>query len=191
VLALRQAGTIGGPSESEQMSMFNTGDGEKKYPQLNASLAEANLHALMSALASDYVKLLKKSVLPDLGLPKKYTIRDMQILSALFESGKPLTSTDIFKRTGLDPATVTRSTKILIADGYLESSENREDSRSRYLHLTNSGESLADKYHSGCEKLFESKDLSIAAPTLDEFQSIEKMLKSLRNRVRILNLKKF
>ncbi len=161
------------------------------FPQLNASLAESNLHALMSTVASGYVKLLKRAVLPELDVPDRYTIRDLQVLGALHESPKPLTSTDIFRRTGLDPATVTRSTKLLVKDGYINSHENQADSRSRFLTLTEKGLDLARDYNAKCEELFASKDLAIDGPSLDEIQSIERTLKTLQNRVRILKLKKF
>lgn len=165
--------------------------GDGSFPKLTASLAESNLHGLLSSVGSDYVKLLKKAVLPELDLPKSYTIRDLQVLGTLHESGKPLTSTDIFKRTGLDPATVTRSTKLLVKDGYFEQKENEADSRSRFLALTAKGLDLAHSYNKKCQFLFESQDLSISGPSLEEIQALERTLKSLQNRVRILRLKKF
>ena len=173
------------------MSLNTSHSSESSFPQLNASLAESNLHALMSSVASSYVKLLKKTVLPQLNLSKTYTIRDLQVLGTLHESAKPLTSTDVFKRTGLDPATVTRSTKLLTKDGFIEALENKADSRSRFLKLTPKGLELAQSYNEKCQHLFESRDLSIPAPSLEEVQSIERTLKSLQNRVRILTLKSF
>lgn len=161
------------------------------FPQLNASLAESNLHGLMSSVGSAYVKLLKKTVLPELSLPKSYTIRDLQVLGTLHESPKSLTSTDIFKRTGLDPATVTRSTKLMIKDGYVGSHDNEADSRSRFLTLTDKGLELAQSYNEKCQRLFDSKDLSIPGPSLEDIQILERTLKSLQNRVRILRLKNF
>jgi len=175
------------------MSLFDVRPGidDDDFPQLTASLAEAGIHGLLAAVASDYVKLLKKTVLHEMALSKSYTVRDMQIISTLHASAKPLTSTDIFRRTNLDPATVTRSTKQLIADGYLASEENESDSRSRFLFLTQTGRELARSYNEKCRTLFESKDLSISAPTLPELEALEKNLKSLQNRIRILSLKKF
>lgn len=175
------------------MSLFDVRPGidDDEFPQLTASLAEAGIHGILAAVASDYVKLIKKVVLPDMQLAKSYTVRDMQIISTLHESAKPLTSTDIFRRTDLDPATVTRSTKQLVADGYLGVQDNESDSRSRYLFLTATGRDLARDYNQKCRTLFESKDLSISSPSLQELESLEKNLKSLQNRVRILSLKKF
>jgi len=168
----------------------NAGD-DDSFPQLTASHSEAGIHGLMAAVASNYVKLLKKVVLPKLDLPKTYTVRDLQIISTLHESAKPLTSTDIFRRTNLDPATVTRSTKQMVSDEFLSVEENEADSRSRFLSLTPSGRNLAKNYNSKCNELFESKDLSIASPSLEDLQSLERSLKSLQNRVRILSLKNF
>jgi len=161
------------------------------FPQLTASLAEAGLHGLMSAVASNYVKLLKTAVMPQMSLPKSYTVRDLQIISTLHASAKPLTSTDIFRRTFLDPATVTRSTKQLISDGYIAAEDNASDSRSRFLSLTKAGREIARLYNQKCQVLFESKDLSISGPSLENLESLERTLKSLQNRVRILKLKNF
>ena len=166
-------------------------DGNDEFPQLTASLSEASIHGLLAAVASNYVKLLKRVVLPQLDLPKSYTVRDLQIISTLNESAKPLTSSAIFRRTHLDPATVTRSTKQLVSDGYVFMQDNEADSRSRFLSLTPEGRDLARRYNNKCRILFESKDLSITAPSLEDLDRLEKNLKSLQNRVRILSLKNF
>lgn len=175
------------------MSLFDVRPGidDDEFPQLTASLAEAGIHGILAAVASDYVKLIKKVVLPEMNLPKSYTVRDMQIISTLHASARPLTSTDIFRRTDLDPATVTRSTKQLVAAGHVGVEENEADSRSRFLFLTKSGRDLARHYNAKCRDLFESKDLSITSPSLQDLEALEKTLKSLQNRVRILSLKKF
>lgn len=175
------------------MSLFDMRPGidDDEFPQLTASLVEAGIHGILAAVASDYVKLIKKAVLPEMKLPKSYTVRDMQIISTLHASAKPLTSTDIFRRTDLDPATVTRSTKQLVTDGYVDVEDNEADSRSRFLFLTKTGRGLARNYNAKCRDLFESKDLSISAPNLQDLESLEKTLKSLQNRIRILSLKKF
>jgi len=175
------------------MSLFNARPGidDDDFPQLTASLAEANIHALLSSVASSYVRLLKKTVMPVMELPKEFGVRDMQILATLYESARPLTSTDIFKRTGLDPATVTRSTKNLIRSEYIYASENEVDSRSRFLHLTETGLAIAKTYNAACQKLFASDDLTINAPSLEKLQSLERTLKSLQSRIKILSLKSF
>lgn len=164
---------------------------DNDFPQLTASLSEAGIHGIMAAVASDYVKLIKKTVMPQLDLPKSYTVRDLQIINTLHASARPLTSTDVFRRTFLDPATVTRSTKQMISDGYILAEENETDSRSRYLSLTKTGLALARDYNDKCRALFESKDLTISAPSLEDLENLERTLKSLQNRVRILSLKNF
>ncbi len=166
-------------------------DNDNDFPQLTASLAEAGIHGLLTAVGSDYVKLLKKTVLPQLNLPKPYTVRDLQILNTLYTSAKALTSTDVFRRTFLDPATVTRSTKQMINDGFILAEENESDSRSRFLTLSKSGRTLARTYNEKCQALFESKDLTISAPALQDIEKLERSLKSLQNRVKILSLKNF
>lgn len=174
------------------MSLYDKrSDVEDDFPQLTASLAEASLHGLLSSVGSDYVKLLKKTVLPQLNLPKGYTVRDLQIINTLYASAKPLTSTDVFRRTFLDPATVTRSTKLMIKDGFILAEDNEADSRSRFLSLSKSGRALARSYNEKCRGLFESKDLTISAPSLQDLEKLERSLKSLQNRVKILSLKTF
>ena len=186
-------GLLGELHEESVVSLFNVrpgieDSGEKK---LSASGLEARIHAELSSVASDYVKLIKEVVLAGLNVPSKYTIRDLQVLGAIGDSQGRITSSDIFKSTGLDPATVTRSAKTLISAGHVNSIENEKDSRSRYLELTSEGHSLYTAYYEACDTLFSSEDLSISGPSALELERLIAVLKRLKTRIQILRLKNF
>ncbi|NNE57362.1 MAG: winged helix-turn-helix transcriptional regulator [Hellea sp.] len=175
------------------MSLFDVKSGiEKSSDSESFPLpVEARFHAVLSGLASDYVRLIKKTVLPKLDMPSAYTIRDVQVLAAIRDSGGPCTSSEVFRATGLDPATVTRAVKNLVSDNFVVSTENAGDSRSRFLNLTDTGRDLADQFLEGCQNLFESDELAISKPNSDEWASLFRQLKRLSNRVQILTLKNF
>lgn len=152
---------------------------------------EAVLHAYFSTLSSEYIKLIKDFALDKLDMPEKYSIRDVQVIMVAYEAQGPVTSSQVFKSTGLDPATVTRSVKKLVSDGYFNIRNNEQDSRSRFLDLTKKGHTLATTYKEACVELFKGQSLSIPGPTEREFRDLRDQLKKLRHRVKILRLKNF
>ena len=175
------------------MSLFdeNAGTKDRVNSQLLMLPMEARIHASLAELASNYVKLIRKAILPKLDLPKGYSIRDVQVLSVIGGAKGPVTSSQIYRSTGLDPATVTRSVKTLSDHGHISVFDNEEDSRSRLLKLTNEGQSLSDRYTQSCQKLFASEDLNIPNVSNEDFVDLQNMLNKLKTRVRILDLKSF
>ncbi len=139
---------------------------------------EAHFHAVCAAVAADYVKLIKDSVLPAIGADKDFSVRDMQVLSYVNESATPITAADIVKISGLDPATVTRSVRSLSNKDYLTTLPNEKDSRSRILVLTKTGEDLAEKYAQECREIFLTGNTLPAG----EAQLMARVLEALRKR---------
>lgn len=174
------------------MTLFNIRPGIEPSPTNNSIIMnEAKLHGQLSALAASYVRLIKETVLTKLEIEHSYSIRDFQVLVTLSEASPTTTASDVFKSTGLDPATVTRSVKALIAHEHLTVSENDLDSRSRYLHLTNTGQALADEYKQACEEVFHSEAFSMPGLSNQEVLALQKTLRQLDQRVKILRLKNF
>lgn len=58
------------------------------------------------------------------------------ILTALYESNKPLTMTEIASKIGKDKSTVTSLIHKLVTLGYIEKVPSTEDKRITYIHLT-------------------------------------------------------
>ncbi len=148
---------------------------------------EAKLHGLFSALSTDYARLIKERILVKINCPKNYKIRDFQVLSAIYSSSKTMTASDVYRGTGLDPATVTRSVKLLKDNGHLDVEENEADTRSRFLVKTQKGEDLANSYGEACADVFVPN--SETSPFLindKELKAVTSMLIMLRQRVNVL-----
>lgn len=58
------------------------------------------------------------------------------ILTALYESSRPLTMKEIAKKIGKDKSTVTSLVNKLVALGYITKVTSTEDKRITYIHLT-------------------------------------------------------
>ena len=154
--------------------------------ELNSLPEEANIHALCAAIAADYVKFIKNNVLGNLAIPEKYTIRDLQVLMGIFKSTGFVTSANIVKDSGLDPATVARSVKVLKQYGYVEAQSSPKDSRSRLLALTPKGQTLAKDYIRASQAAFNQKGLSSSNLFSSEMGVISQLLKDFRNHSRKL-----
>lgn len=148
---------------------------------------EANLQGLCAALATDYARLIKERVLTRIDNPVPYKIRDFQVLMAIYNAKEVLTASHIYKSTGLDPATVTRSVKLLTLHGHLMAEENEADTRSRFLLKTDKGEQLAKAYRQACRDIFIPKTEGSPFAVADtELSALMSALVVLRQRVNIL-----
>lgn len=156
--------------------------------ELYALPEEANIHALCAAIAADYVKFIKKNVLQNLVIPENYTIRDLQVLMGIFKSNISVTSANIVRDSGLDPATVARSVKALKKHGYVETQPSPKDSRSLLLTLTPKGRDLAKDYINASRAAFEHKGLGSTNMFSSEMGVISQLLRDFRNHSRKLRL---
>lgn len=148
---------------------------------------EARLHELCSALSAEYTRLIKEQVIKKVDPSRTFSIRDFQVLTTIYNTDQALTSSHIYKQTGLDPATVTRSVKILAAHDLLTIEENVIDSRSRLLSKTDAGEALSKTYGKACSNIF-IPDAEDSAFRLNqsELKAIMSALVVLRQRAHIL-----
>lgn len=147
---------------------------------------EAEIHVFCAAIAADYVKFIKAHVLARLDIPPKYTIRDLQVMTDIYDSDHLLTSADIVKNSNLDPATVARSVKTLKEFGHLETFRNQEDSRSRFLSPTPKGQALAEDYIANCTDVFSQEGLSRQSQGASEIAALLDILKSYHSKVTTL-----
>lgn len=68
------------------------------------------------------------------------------ILTALYESDRPLTMNEIVKKTGKDKSTITALVKKLLALGYIKKFKSTEDNRVTFIVLTEKAESFRETY---------------------------------------------
>ncbi len=69
------------------------------------------------------------------------------ILTALFESDKPLTMKEISTKIGKDKSTVTSLVNKLITLGYVQKQKSLTDKRVTYIKLTQQGRDIEDKFN--------------------------------------------
>lgn len=117
---------------------------------------EAQLHILCSQVATDYVRYVKDNVMPQLDIPKDYTIRDIQILTTIYENSGNVTSAMVARENGLDPSTLTRSVKSLKRDGFVETISKPGNKR-QFLTVTDKGETLGLDIRESTEEAFSRK----------------------------------
>ncbi len=118
---------------------------------------EALFHVLCTHIANDYIKYIKAQVMTQLDIPKTYKIRDIQILSAIYEYTGNITSAIIARDNSLDPSTLTRSVKTLTKDGYVETRTAHNNLNRRILSVTEKGEKLGREILLANQKAFSRK----------------------------------
>ncbi|MGL5749397.1 MAG: MarR family winged helix-turn-helix transcriptional regulator, partial [Paraclostridium sp.] len=70
------------------------------------------------------------------------------ILTALYESNRPLTMKEISKKIGKDKSTVTSLVNRLISLGYIEKEKCTTDKRVTYIKLTQKARDIEDRFNS-------------------------------------------
>lgn len=97
-------------------------------------------------IAGDYLEFVKAVVMPLFKNSYGLKLREIRVLSTISIAGRNITASEIAEFLRQDPATVTRCMVVLIGKGFVESSENFSDGRSRILSITESGRKAADKF---------------------------------------------
>ncbi|UPA32029.1 MarR family transcriptional regulator [Terrisporobacter glycolicus] len=69
------------------------------------------------------------------------------ILTALFESDKPLTMKEISNKIGKDKSTVTALVNKLISLGYIQKEKSISDKRVTYIKLTQNARNIEDSFN--------------------------------------------
>lgn len=140
---------------------------------------------LCGQIDSDYTTILRRDILPKLGCDETIRLREIRTLMVVDYHTKPASSTVISEYLRFDRGTVSRATKSLKRNGYLESMLNPEDKRSPLLIITESGKVLAERYR----QLISEHFANLSAETGDEFTEAEsrdalQTLFLLRNRAK-------
>ena len=112
---------------------------------------------------------------------KQYGLARSQFQVLYFTNkAKSLTQKDLLSRMQIEPATLTVIIDGLVKKGLLERTENAKDKRSKYLKLTNEGESLRKKIPSLHEIVEDRMFAGIAESKKKEgITIIEQIIKNL------------
>ena len=108
--------------------------------------ADTTFQAYAEKIADDYDFILRKVVVPGLPNLGDLKLRELRILSSLDFFDSPLSPMQISELLRYDPATVTRAANNLVKRGMILKKNNRRDTRSILLVLTEKGQAMADNY---------------------------------------------
>lgn len=98
------------------------------------------------------------------------------ILTALFESDRPLTMKEISKKIGKDKSTVTTLVNKLINLEYLEKEKSTSDKRVTYIKLTENARNIEDRFNHISSQV---RETAYSNFTEEEKQEFLRLLKKL------------
>lgn len=163
---------------------------------------DTTVQAMAEKIDSDYLYVVKKMVLPQLGDIAPVGLKEVRILSALLFYDKPLAPINIVSILRFDPATVTRSSILLEDQRMIDRHENVIDGRGILMTLTDKGAALAQKYIDTVQEVFgelenempvsleDSTKLEILNSFLKASRRSESMREICKNRIRARRFKK-
>lgn len=118
-------------------------------PSLSAnpeSYADTTFQALSEKIADDYDFIIKTCVIPSIGETHGLKLREIRVLACLAFYSADLTSAHIAAMLRYDPATVTRAIAKLEKANMVVKKDNKNDTRSFFLALTETGKELSQLY---------------------------------------------
>lgn len=140
---------------------------------------------LASQIDNYYTGILRRDIIPQLGLDENVKFREIRTLMIVDYFSKPVSSTVIAYYLTFDRGTVSRATKILKQLGYVTSATNPTDRRSPLIKITTSGQEVAENYRNLIAEHFAklSEDLDEKFTPEDSKLAFQVLFK-LRNRAR-------
>lgn len=128
----------------------------------------------ISRTKAEMVKFLENKL-------KKNNLDDLipshgNILTALFESDKPLTMKEISNKIGKDKSTVTALVNKLINLGYIEKEKSSFDKRVTYIKLTQNARNIEDRFNHISSQV---KETAYSNFTEEEKKEFLRLLKKL------------
>jgi DNA-binding MarR family transcriptional regulator len=126
-----------------------------------AAIARLELSKRISRLALRHEQAMK-TALADLGL----TYAEFDILAALRRANGRLRPSELTKSLFLTSGGTSNVLQRLTAAGYVEREPNPEDARSRWVHLTPTGQEITDKAMTTSTRVHEDLFAGIPDPTI-------------------------
>ena len=108
--------------------------------------ADSTFQVLSAQISANYLKFIKDRIIPELGEFSNIPLRELRTLIAISHFDEPIKGTQISKMLSYDPASVTRSTKWLIENDFISTSDNPKDARSIFYGLSETGIKLSELY---------------------------------------------
>lgn len=154
---------------------------EKKY-ELH-TLSDAVILIFTAQISSDYLTIIKRDIMPQLGDFEDIGLRELRALMVIDYYDTPVSSASIAEVLRYDPGTVSRAVKTLEECGYLFRDENKDDARSFVFFVTDRGKELANRYRELFSAHFREMDQRLGMDmTEEERKTVIKLLMKLRHR---------
>ncbi|MDB2437418.1 MarR family transcriptional regulator [Hellea sp.] len=116
----------------------------KAIPTQNADLT---FLSLSEGISDDYAHIIKTHVIPTISEFRDLKLREIRVLSYIQDQHEPCTLAQIAANLRYDPATVTRAAAKLVDAKIVKRENNKSDTRSSVLKLTNKGRKLVSLYN--------------------------------------------
>lgn len=137
--------TVRGKVKFQNVGQYSLAQFNKNF-QFYSVFPEFALHLICKNVSEDYGKFLNTHVIKKMLKGKKIKLRELRVLMCLHHLKVPTVPSKIAKIMRMDPATVSRAVKILIAENYLEVFNDIQDERAKPLWIKNLGVELATEF---------------------------------------------
>lgn len=138
---------------------------------------------LAAQISANYLKHIKTKIIPILSDYPDFPLRELRTLMCVAHFDYPVKGSTIVKVMGYDPATVTRSTRILIERGMLTGRPNEDDARSTVYALTETGKEFTTAYRDVAKRsTYELNHRDPSRPTQKELEHAVDVLIRVRDR---------
>lgn len=117
-----------------------------RYRDDVVDFADSTFQVLSAQISSNYLKFIKDRIIPELGEFSNIPLRELRTLIAISHFHEPIKGKRIAKMLSYDPASVTRSTRWLIENDFIITSDDPEDARSTFYGLSETGVKLSELY---------------------------------------------
>ncbi|MGJ8564109.1 MAG: MarR family winged helix-turn-helix transcriptional regulator [Alphaproteobacteria bacterium] len=114
--------------------------------QYNLESKDMDLFFMVGQIVRDYEEFIKNAVMPEITAKHEIKIRELLVLICIQSALQPVTSADIATVMRKDPATMTRSTLVLIGKKYITTMRSRTDNRGKILQMTDQGQAVILDY---------------------------------------------
>jgi len=115
-----------------------------QYSEDVVDFADSTFQVLASRISANYLKFIKERIIPELGEFSNTPLRELRALMAIAQFDGPVKATKISKMLSYDPASVTRSAKWLIENGFISKEDDSQDARSVLYALSPKGIKLTE-----------------------------------------------
>ena len=148
--------------------------------------ADLAFQILATQISGNYLKFIKSQLTPKMGKYADIPMRELRTIMCIAQYEEPISGGWIARILGYDPATVTRSTRSLIADDFIYTKTCPYDARSTLFGLKTLGADVARVYRNKAKKeIAVLDDVDPDAPSKEEIAQALDVLVRIRNRSRI------